>query len=99
MPSLPTVIRPHNLEAERTTIGALLLDPDRIVDVAPEVQPGDFFDPIHRKIFEAILKLYEDRKPIDFVSVAEALRGDEAINAIGGSAFLAGLAGNVPTSA
>jgi len=99
MPPLLLTTEPHNLEAERTTIGALLLDPERIVDVAPAVQAEDFYDPTYRKIFEAIRGLYDDRKPIDFVTVAAVLRGDEKIDALGGSAFLAGLASNVPTSA
>jgi replicative DNA helicase len=90
---------PHSVEAERTVLGALLLDPECVVHVLPTVAPHDFFDPTHRKIFEAISRLYEDRKPIDFVTVAEALRGDEAVQAIGGSAFLAALASDVPTSA
>ena len=99
MPSPSTVSRPHNTEAERTTIGALLLDPDRIIDVAPTVQPGDFFDPVYRTIYTAIRDLYEKRKPVDFVTVADALSTDATIQGLGGSAFLAGLAGNVPTSA
>src|SRR5262245_44350452 len=65
----------------------------------PEVTPADFYDPAHRKIFEAIRRLYEERKPIDFVSVAEELRGEQSVEAIGGSAFLATLASDVPTSA
>src|SRR5437660_853508 len=91
--------RPHNTDAEKTTIGALLMDPDRIVDVASTLQPDDFYDPVHRLIYQAIRKLYEDRKPIDYVTVAEALRGTRQIDAIGGSAFLASLAGHVPTAA
>jgi replicative DNA helicase len=98
MPSLPIPTRPHSTEAERTTIGALLVDPDRIIDVAPTVQPEDFFDPTYRLIYEAIRRLYEERKPIDFITVADALRGEQNIQALGGSAFLAGLADNVPTS-
>jgi replicative DNA helicase len=89
---------PHSTDAERTTIGALLMDPERIVDVAPTVQAHDFFDPTYRKVYEAIRRLYDDRKPIDFVTVAEVLRGDNTIDALGGSAFLADLAANVPTS-
>lgn len=91
--------QPHSVEAERTVLGALLLDTERIVDVVPTVQPADFYDPVHRKIFEAMRRLYEERKPIDFVTVAELLRGDNSIEACGGSAFLATLAAGVPTSA
>lgn len=90
--------QPHSVEAEQTVLGALLLDPERIVDVDPVVQASDFHDPVHRSIFQAMRNLYEARKPIDFVTVAEALRGDKRIDAIGGSAFLAKLAANVPTA-
>lgn len=91
--------KPHSLEAERTTLGALLLDPERMVEVSPAVEAKDFYDPTHRAIYEAIQRLHEERKPIDFVTVAEALRGNKKIEDIGGSAFLAQLATNVPTSA
>jgi replicative DNA helicase len=91
--------QPHSVEGERTVLGAILLDPERMIDVAPSVQPADFYDPVHRKIFAAIRQLYDDRKPIDFVTVSEALRGDQQLEAIGGSAFLAALANDVPTSA
>ncbi len=98
--SLPTpVIRPHSTEAEQTTIGALLVDPDRIIDVAPAIQPKDFYDPTYRTIYEAIRQLYDERKPIDFVSVAELLRTNDKIQRLGGSGFLATLAANVPTAA
>src|SRR5205809_8128925 len=89
---------PHSVDAERTVLGALLLDPERIVDVAPAIQAKDFYDPTFRKVYAAIRRLYDDRKPIDFVTVAEVLRGDDKIEALGGSAFLASLASNVPTS-
>src|SRR5437870_778131 len=99
MPSAPVALRPHNTEAEETTIGALLIDPDRIIDVAPVLQADDFFDPINRTIYTAIRTLYENRQPIDVVTVAEALKGDAKFQSMGGSIYLMRLAGNVPTSA
>lgn len=94
----PVLSAPHSLDAERTTIGAILLDPDRMIDVAPAIQPQDFFDPTYRTIFTAIRRLYDDRIPIDFITVADALRGEPTIEALGGSAFLASLANGVPTA-
>jgi len=90
--------QPHSIEAERTTLGALLLDPEKIVDIAPKLRPEDFYDPTHRIIYKAIHRLYEDRKPIDFVTVANELKDVKEVEAIGGSAFLADLCANVPTS-
>src|SRR5262245_22838365 len=95
-----TLIRtePHNADAERTTLGALLADPDRIIDVAPLLSPDDFFDPTYRLIYAAIHRLYEARKPIDFVTVAAELKDNQRLSQIGGSAFLAELSSSVPTS-
>src|SRR5947209_7847782 len=98
MPTAIPLTRPHSPEAERTTISALLMDPDRIVDVFGTVEAADFYDRAYRTIYQAMSRLYEDRKPIDFVTVADALRADEHIQALGGAAFLATLAGEVPTS-
>jgi replicative DNA helicase len=101
MPQNDDLLRgePHSVDAERTTLGTLLLDPERITDVAPTVQPEDFYDPVYRTIYTAIRDLHEKRTPIDFVTVADALKTDEKIQSIGGSAFLMSLVKDVPTSA
>src|SRR5262249_42066615 len=87
----------HSAEAERTTIGALLRDPDRIVEVAGTLKAEDFFDPSYRLIYQAMQHLYEAREPIDFVTVTAELQKNQKIQEIGGSAFLAELATSVPT--
>src|SRR5262245_39344115 len=89
---------PHSSVAERSTIGALLLDPDRIIDIAPILRPDDFYDPTYRTVYGAITRLYDARKPIDYVSVAEELKSDARMEEIGGDAFLASLSTQVPTS-
>lgn len=90
--------QPHSSEAERTTIGALLLDPDRIIDVAPILTSSDFYDPVYASIYEAIERLYDERTPIDFVTVSDALKDNQKLQQIGGSAFLAEMTAEVPTS-
>lgn len=89
---------PHNLDAERTTLGALLLDPDRIVEVVGKLQAVDFFDPTHRVIYEAMQRLHQSRTPVDFVTVANELKDDARLKLVGGTVFLAELAANVPTA-
>ncbi|HUY90829.1 MAG TPA: replicative DNA helicase [Pirellulales bacterium] len=91
-------ILPHSPDAERTLLGAILLDPERLLDVAAIVRPADFYDPVYRSIYDAMCRLKEAHKPIDFVTISEALAQDKNIQAIGGSAFLAELASSVPTS-
>ncbi|HAI98503.1 TPA: replicative DNA helicase [Candidatus Peribacteria bacterium] len=90
--------QPHSVEAERTVIGALLIDPDAIIRVCDFLRPEDFYDPTLRQIFEAIFALYQQHEPIDFVTVSSKLTDNKKIQEIGGSAFLAQLASDVPTA-
>src|SRR3989344_1272747 len=89
---------PHSPDAERTVLGALLLDPEAIVKVSDFLKPEDFYDPTYRQVFEAVYQLYISHEPIDFVTVASKLADNKAVQDIGGSAFLAELASAVPTS-
>lgn len=91
-------VPPHALEAERTVLGALLLDPEAIIKISDFLKPEDFYDPTNRLIFQAIFQLYLAHEPIDFVTVSNKLANDKAVQQIGGSAFLAELASSVPTS-
>ena len=90
--------QPHSSEAERTVLGALLLDPDAIIKVSDFLKAEDFYDPTYRKIYSAILVLHEIHEPIDFVTVTAKLSKDEKIQNAGGSAFIAEIAADVPTS-
>ncbi|MBI2523639.1 replicative DNA helicase [Candidatus Peregrinibacteria bacterium] len=89
---------PHALEAERTVLGALLLDPEAIIKVSDFLRPEDFYDPRLRGICQIMYELYQKHEPIDFVTVANRLSDSGTLNDVGGSAFLAELASSVPTS-
>lgn len=89
---------PHAPEAERTVLGALLLDPEAIVKVSDFLKAEDFYDPTHRQIFQAIAQLYSNHEPIDFITVSSRLADNKSVQDVGGSAFLADLASSVPTS-
>ena len=90
--------QPHSTEAEKTVLGALLLDPDAIIKISDLLTPEDFYDPTYRMIFQAIFELYQQHEPIDFVTVSTKLSDNKKIQDVGGSAFLAELASVVPTS-
>jgi replicative DNA helicase len=92
-------IPPHNLEAENSVLGSLLIDKDAIIAVAPLLEAKYFYKDIHGRIFEAILELYENRDPIDLVTVTDKLKKKKALKAVGGSSYLASLIERVPTSA
>tara|TARA_Y100000310_G_scaffold343492_3_gene451396 strand:+ start:1259 stop:2704 length:1446 start_codon:yes stop_codon:yes gene_type:complete len=97
-PKTSIATQPHSLEVERTVIGALLMDPDAIIKVSDFLRPEDFYDPVLKDIYLAVFALYQEHEPIDFVTVSTKLKDNKKINDIGGSAFLAQLADEVPTS-
>lgn len=90
--------QPHSTEAERTVIGALLLDPEAIIKISDFLKAEDFYDPIYRDIYGAVMDLYSNHEPVDFVTVTSKLADNKKLQDIGGSAFLAQLTSEVPTS-
>jgi len=92
-------IPPHNNEAEVSIIGAILIDKDAIVNVAEFLRPEHFYNPNHGAIFEALLELYEERQPIDLITLKERLKNKKLIQRIGGAGYLTELVSSVPTAA
>jgi replicative DNA helicase len=82
---------PHNAEAERNILGALLLTPERIGEAAQCLDSQDFFLPLNRKIYSAILELDGAGKSVDVVTLYEVLATDQELMSAGGAGFLAKL--------
>ncbi len=79
---------PHNLDAEESLLGAMLLRSQAISDAIQLVRSGDFYKPAHGHIFEAICSLYGAGEPVDPVTVAEELKRADLLDAIGGPTVL-----------
>ncbi|HET8709369.1 MAG TPA: DnaB-like helicase N-terminal domain-containing protein, partial [Candidatus Saccharimonadales bacterium] len=90
---------PQNTEAEASLLGAILIDADAIVKIADTVTADDFFEVKHQKIYEAILKLYEKRSPIDVLTLSDQLKNNGYLDMVGGPAYLTELTNFVPTAA
>jgi len=90
---------PQDIEAEKSVLGALMLDKDAIIKVADVITSADFYTPNHSKIFEAIFELFEKGEPIDILSVSKKLKDRNELIEIGGSAYLTELINLVPTAA
>lgn len=99
MASTPLKLPPHSIEAELSVLGAILLDQDAIINVAEKLDPEHFYDEKHRKIYSAILSLYEERTPLDLLTITERLKRDKALKLVGGAAYLTDLVNKVPTAA
>lgn len=91
-------VPPHSLDAEKSAIGALLVDKDSILKISDFLKPEDFYHDAHRIVYQAILDLYDRRTPIDLVTLSSLLEDRKELKLVGGSSYLALLANEVPTS-
>ena len=90
---------PHSVEAEQSVLGGLLLEATALDKITDLVQPDDFYRQEHRLIFRQIVRLSEQAKPVDVITVAEALEIAGELDKVGGLPYLGGLAQNVPSAA
>lgn len=91
-------VPPYNLEAEQSVLGSMLLSKDAVIVATEQLQPEDFYKESHRRIFEVITKLYENREPVDLITVTEALRSSKLLEQVGGATYLTTLTETVPTA-
>src|SRR6187549_1745523 len=90
---------PHNLEAERSVLGAILLHNDAFNIAAEAIDTADFYRDAHRRIFDKMVKLAESGEAIDLVTLKEALNRSGDLDEVGGPAYIAALVDGVPRSA
>ena len=90
---------PQNLEAEVSVLGGVLLDNEALSRALEVIKEGDFYRESHRKIFSAVLDLYEKSEPVDLITLAEALKKREVLEQVGGIEYLNSLVNSVPTAA
>ena len=100
MPDAPVKERtlPHNLEAERSVLGAILLHNDAFNLAAEVIDSADFFRDAHRRIFDKMVKLAERSGAIDLVTLKEELGRSGELDEVGGPAYIAALVDGVPRS-
>jgi len=92
-------IPPQSKEAEVSVLGSILIDKNAIIEVADIITPDCFYDSAHKLIFEAALDLYEERTPVDLITISERLKKKKALTKVGGRSYLSKLVNSVPTSA
>lgn len=90
---------PQNIEAEQAVLGAIFLEPSSLTTASELLIPEDFYRAAHQKIFHVMLKLNDEGKAVDLVTVTEELAATKLIEDIGGVSYLSSLAGSVPTAA
>lgn len=91
-------IPPHNEEAERSVLGAVMLNKEVLFDVMEHVKEDEFYDSANREIFAAIVELYKENKAVDVLTVSEELKKRGVLKMVGGRAYVAQLTLDVPST-
>jgi len=92
-------VPPHNIEAEQSVLGSMLLDKDAIPTVTEILKSEDFYRDDHKEIFAAIMELFDKAEPIDLITVSDQLRLRGTLEAVGGLEYLTTIANSIPTTA
>ena len=87
---------PSNLEAERSILGAILLDDKAVLAIFERLKAQDFYLDGHRRIFEKMIQLMNGSRPIDLVTLKDELQRANELESVGGAAYLASLTDGLP---
>ncbi len=94
----PLRVPPQDLMSEQALLGAILIKPGAIDDILDLITEHDFYAERHRRIFKAMVTLYQRHEPIDLVSLTAGLKNNKQLETIGGSRYLAELVNIVPSA-
>lgn len=92
-------VQPQNLEAEMAVLGSMFIDEEATAVSVETLDKNSFYQENHKKIFEAILDLYNANKAVDMITLTDELKRKMVLEKVGGVSFLASLANAVPTTA
>jgi replicative DNA helicase len=90
---------PHNLEAEKCVLGAILINNHAFNQATEVIDSGDFFRDAHRRLFDKMVGLSERSQPIDLVTLKDELVRSGELDEVGGPAYISALTDGVPRSA
>lgn len=99
VPAADPRVLPHNLDAEQSTLGGMLLSQEAVAEVFEMVSPSDFYAPKHELIFNAVLTLFGKGEPTDVIAVSDELNKQGNLLKAGGADYLHSLTSYVPTAA
>ena len=91
-------LQPQAIELEEVVLGALMIDNESLSDTIDSLQPEYFYKPDHQKIFEAIVNLFNNSKPVDILTVSEELKRMDVLESIGGMLYISQLTNNISSS-
>src|SRR6478735_5441621 len=89
---------PHNLEAEKCVLGAILINNQAFNQAAEVIDAADFFRDAHRRIFEKMIALTDRSEPVDLITIKDELIKSNELDEVGGPAYISSLTDGVPRS-
>jgi replicative DNA helicase len=92
-------VPPHDSQAEKAVLSAILLDNESIYEIAGDLKPDDFYVPAHRRLFSAMTSLKDANQPVDLTTLSDYLKSRDLLDAIGGAVVLADIADYEATAA
>src|SRR5579871_1777009 len=92
-------IPPHNLEAEQSVLGAIMIDKDAIVNVAEILHSEYFYEEAHQEMYSAMVTLYDKRQSIDVVTLTDQLKKMKKLVVVGGASKIVEISNAVSTAA
>lgn len=92
-------VPPHDSEAEKSLLGALLIDKEALICVVSKIKPEYFYEENHGLLYKAIIQLFDEREPVDIVTLTARLKKNGDLKQVGGKEYLTELVNFVPTSA
>lgn len=90
---------PHNEDAERSVLGCMLISSDVISHITATVKPTDFYSLSHKTIYENMMLLVLENKPIDYVTTIDKLEQTNSLDSVGGIDYITSLANSLPSAA
>lgn len=92
-------IPPQNLEAEQSVLGSVMLSKNALIKISDKVSSEDFYETQNKEIYQAMLELFEKRRPIDVVTLTDHLESKKKLKEVGGASYLTNLVNSVPSAA
>ncbi len=92
-------IMPHNIEAEQSVLGAILIDLQAQIDIFGMMNEDDFYSQAHKSIYAVMNKIYQRSEPVDFVTLTDQLDQDKLLDKVGGIDYITTLTNVVPSAA
>lgn len=91
-------IMPHNIEAEQSVLGCILIDTTAQADILGVMKEEDFYTETHRNIYSVMIKIYQKSIPVDFITLSDQLDKDKLLDKVGGLSYITTLTNAVPSA-